>query len=441
MTRGTVGLSIREAPRGELADALLQSRSDTLATFAVFESALAGAGWAVPQRAEINPPLWELGHVGWFQSYWVARNPERHRGSAADPDAARTPCLPADGDTWYDSSRVPHAARASLQLPDADTTRSHLQAQLDQTLALLTEHDAAADDAADDTSLYFWRLVLLHEDMHHEAALYTAQNLGLPISDPRWQPAPASTAREALAFDAGRWRLGHDAPGFAFDNELDAHEVSVPAGRIDSRVVTWAEYLPFVDAGGYADPRWWSDDGRRWLAATGTVGPRYLRRDGATSQKPCQGQWQQQRWGRWQPLDPTLPACHLSAHEAEAWCAWAGRGGMGTCRRPAARCVRLGQRVGMDREPLHAVPGLRRAPVPRLFGPVVRQPQRAARRVVRHAATFAAPALSQLLLPRAQRHLCRLSIVCALKHATSVPMRAAAVEPRSSTAFSEFCPC
>ncbi len=296
MTHCTAGVSIREVRCDALAAALVHCRSDTLATFAVYESALAGAGWAVPPRAEINPPLWELGHIGWFQAYWVARNPQRVRGSAADPDVVRTPCLPADGDAWYDSSRVPHAARASLRLPDADTTRWHLRSQLDRTLALL--RDAAADDDA----LYFWRLVLLHEDMHHEAALYTAQSLGLPISDRRWQPAPATSARAPLAFDVGHWRQGNDAPGLAFDNELGAHEVSVAACRIDSRVVTWAEYLPFIEAGGYAEPR-------------------YLRRDGSTWQK----QWQEQRWGHWQPLDLALPACHLSAHEAEAWCAWAGR--------------------------------------------------------------------------------------------------------------------
>jgi EgtB-related family protein len=49
--------------------------------------------------------------------------------------------------------------------------------------------------------------------------------------------------------------------------------------------------------------------------------PRYLRRAPDASAAA----WQQQRWGRWQALDSTLPACHLSCFEAEAWCAWAGR--------------------------------------------------------------------------------------------------------------------
>ena len=26
---------------------------------------------------ELNPPVWELGHIGWFQEHWVARNLQR----------------------------------------------------------------------------------------------------------------------------------------------------------------------------------------------------------------------------------------------------------------------------------------------------------------------------------------------------------------------------
>jgi ergothioneine biosynthesis protein EgtB len=124
-------------------------------------------------------------------------------------------------------------------------------------------------------------------------------------------------ANPPLDFDAGTWRLGHAGPGFAFDNELGDHEVSVPASQIDTRVLRWAEYLPFVEAGGYADTRCWSEAGRAWLLGHGATAPRYLRREGSV--------WQRWREGRWQRLDLSEPACHLSAFEAEAWCRWAGR--------------------------------------------------------------------------------------------------------------------
>ena len=299
----------RRAGAAWLAAALRSSREDTLATFAVLERSLQGL--SVPQRETLNPPLWELGHVGWFQEFWIGRNALRFGGVDVDPNSPRAPGLRPGADALYDSSRVPHASRWSLPLPDGAATRADLATQLDGTLAWLRQ----ADDG--DAGLYFFRLALFHEDMHHEAALYMAQSLGVPVDDARWQaPVPAPT-RHPLQFDAGRWRLGGSDGGFAFDNELAGAAVDLPAACIDGCVTRWAEFLPFVESGAYLQPEWWTDAGAAWLSAERATAPRYLRRQGAA--------WQQWRHGAWHALDPAQPACHLTAHEADAWCRWAGR--------------------------------------------------------------------------------------------------------------------
>ena len=277
--------------------------------FEAYQQALAGL--AVPCRAGLNPPLWELGHIGWFQAFWLGRNPDRSLGLAADPDAPRGPDQHPDADALYNSSRVPHTSRWQLPLPDAATTQQHLAAQLAQSLQLLV----TADD--DDRSLYFHRLALFHEDMHHEAALYMARGLGIVVDDARWQPPALHGPRQPLAFGAGPWQLGDRGAGFAFDNECQPHVRQLSACEIDSRVLTWSEFLPFVEEGGYAEPRWWLPDGQAWLARTGVTGPAYLRRDG--------GRWWRQAAPGEQSLDLHQPAEHLSQHEALAWCRWAGR--------------------------------------------------------------------------------------------------------------------
>jgi ergothioneine biosynthesis protein EgtB len=317
------GIAARRAGPAWLAAALQASRADTLQTFAVHARALDGL--AVPQRATLNPPLWELGHIGWFQSYWLARHPARALGVRADPGVARVAAsgVRAQADAFYNSSLVPHGTRWSLPLPDAAATQDDLARQLEGTLSLLRAMgdaaDAGADPAAADDALYFFRLALLHEDMHHEAALYMAQSLGVAIDDPRWQARPLPAPGAPLVFEPGPWRLGTEGAGFAFDNERGAHDVALAGCRIDSQVLRWAEYLPFVEAGGYAQSRWWSEPALEWLARERPVAPRYLRRaDGGTA-------WQQWRHGQWRDLDPRLPACHLTAFEAEAWCRWAGR--------------------------------------------------------------------------------------------------------------------
>ena len=299
----------RNADAAWLAAALQASREDTLSTFATLARSLAQL--SVPQRETLNPPLWELGHIGWFQEFWIGRNPLRFAGAAADPDAPRLAGVRAQSDALYDSSKVPHDTRWSLPLPDADGTRSDLAQQLEGTLAWLREAEGS------DAALYFFRLALFHEDMHHEAALYMAQSLGVAIDDPRWRAAALPDEARQLSFEAGPWVLGNAGPGFAFDNELASHTAALPATSIDGRVTCWAEYLPFVESGGYQQPRWWDDAGAAWMAAERPLAPRYLRRAGAT--------WQQWRHGTWRALDLCEAACHLTAHEAQAWCRWAGR--------------------------------------------------------------------------------------------------------------------
>ncbi len=305
---------------GTLAQALADSRRDTLQTFAAFEAAQPSL--QVPCAEELNPPLWELGHVGWFQSWWLARNPERAQGWRANPQAPRHAPARAQADALYDSRHVAHVTRWSLPLPDAHTTRADIAAQLDITQDLL-----AAETGDDAARLYFFRLALLHEDMHHEAALYMAQALGIAIHDARWQAPVLPEPGPPLALPATRWTLGTRADaGFAFDNECGHTVVDLPAVQMDTQVLRWQDYLPFVEDGGYAQERWWSAPGWRWLQTssrgatregTALAAPRYLRQDSGT--------WQQERHGTWRALDPREPACHLSWHEAQAWCRWANR--------------------------------------------------------------------------------------------------------------------
>ena len=304
-------LAARRGGAAELARLLQAARRDTLATFAAWRAARPAL--QVPPRAELNPPLWELGHVGWFQSWWLARFPARALGPHADPDGPRLAPLRDGADALYDSGRVPHDRRWSLPLPDAETTLADLGRGLAQTLDLLAALPADAGDEA----LYFFRLALLHEDMHHEAALYMARHLDIDRPDARWAPRHSAQPAGDLAVPAGLHRLGSQGPGFAFDNELAAQQLPVEAFCIDRRARTWRDVLPFAEAGGYADARWWTEAGWQWRQQSGATAPRYLRRDGDT--------WLERRHGRWQPLDLDLPASHLTAHEAAAWCRWAGR--------------------------------------------------------------------------------------------------------------------
>lgn len=283
-----------------LALALQSGRRKTLALLDAWVKAL-GPGLAVPYGSDFNPPLWELGHVAWFQEYWIARNRQRPLGVAADPQHPRADSRLADADTFYDSSQVAHTVRWELPLPGLEETLAYAERTLDDTLCALAA-DAAAGRAITADELYFYRLVLFHEDMHAEAAIYMAQALGVGLPAhllPVPLPLPGAVQ---LSLPAADWTLGwpsHSSPdAFAFDNELPAQSVPVAAFGIDSVPVSWRRFLPAVEQGAVAAPR-------------------YLRR--------VDGHWQQQRFGQWHRLQLDAPAEHISWHQATDWCRWAGR--------------------------------------------------------------------------------------------------------------------
>jgi gamma-glutamyl hercynylcysteine S-oxide synthase len=306
---------LREAGRELLSLALIDARNHTLRLFAGLEAALAESGLAVPLMNELNPPLWLLGHIGWYQEAWIARNMQRQRGERCDPTAPRLASIEPNADRWYDASYVAHDRRWQLDLPSLDATRLYLLETLNTTLELL-ETAPEEDDA-----LYFYRLALFHEDMQGEALARMAQTLDIgakPMSQLLPQPAPHA-ARGALFFPATQWSMGMPAsqPGFVFDNERWAHDVPVPEFEIDAQPVSWAQYAEFVEDGGYDEARWWLPAGWEWLQRSGRRTPRHVEqlRHGVLAR----------RFGQLMRVPMQLPAMHVNWYEADAWCRWAGR--------------------------------------------------------------------------------------------------------------------
>jgi len=307
---------IRRADRRLLDAALAESRARTLRTFAAVDSALRPSGGRIPYSPQVNPPLWELGHVGWFQEYWIGRNPQRMTGIAADPQAPRSAPRLADADALYDSSRIEHTRRWHLPLPDAAATRDYLARTLDQTRSIL----AQCEEGPSGRGLrYFAWLALMHEDMHHEAALYMAQALSIrPLA--QTGPAAGEAAGQGageLAFATTSFQVGEAEGDFAFDNELAVHPARVEAFRIDAEPVGNAAFASFVESGGYGEPRWWTEQGWQWRSRNEARQPRDWRagRDG----------WRRCAFGQLEPLIESAPVVNLCLHEAQAWCRWAGR--------------------------------------------------------------------------------------------------------------------
>lgn len=258
-----------------------------------------------PKLLIVNPPLWELGHVAWFQEYWCLRRKSQNQFADSMIPGA---------DSLYDSAKVAHDTRWDLPLPDLKATRSYRAEVLERVLRRLEKEPENPE------LRYFVQLATYHEDMHAEAFHYTRQTLGYrnPLKDNSSASAPRHRTTEDVALPGGTFALGA-APGgaFVFDNEKWAHEVQLRPFNISRSPVTNAEYADFVDAGGYSRREVWSGDGWSWKSREGLQAPKYwIKRDGA---------WAQRRFDRILALRPDEPVIHVSWHEAQAYCRLANR--------------------------------------------------------------------------------------------------------------------
>jgi iron(II)-dependent oxidoreductase len=233
---------------------------------------LAGEREFGPKLAIVNPPRWEVGHVGWFQEFWCLRGGSEERASI----------LP-NADGLYNSATVPHDTRWELPLPSFADTLAYREAVTERLIRRIEAGDADP---------YFVRLAARHEEMHAEAFHYTRQTLGYP--EPVVDEGTATVAQGDIEYAGGVFRLGARlGEGFAFDNEKWSHPVVLEPFRMARSPVTNRQFLEFVKAGG-EPPLYWRDGRVR-------------------------------RFDRWIDLPPDEPVRHVSWHQANVYCRFAGR--------------------------------------------------------------------------------------------------------------------
>lgn len=299
--------SFRQLGPGELADALCAARNYTLALFERFESSGLDNSSNVPYSHIINPPLWEFGHLAWFAEWYVLRE-----AASSAPDAARSPSLLTCGDAWFDSNTVAHQTRWNLALASTGALKTYCHEVLDRCIDKLSR----CDDS--DQTLYPYRLVLAHEDMHGEALLATLQTLDVGLSPALPLAAARSWAQGSIGFPGGTFSMGSPADnGFVFDNEKSAHPIQLARYSIDSTLVSCRQFREFIDDGGYDKSQYWSHAGHSWLMQQERSAPGDWVR--------TEGHWRCRRFGEAMMLPEQHPVRHVSLYEAQAYCAWAGR--------------------------------------------------------------------------------------------------------------------
>ena len=272
--------------------------------------------YGVQAMADVSPPKWHLAHTTWFFETFLLR-PYQPGYSEFHPGYGYL------FNSYYEAvgDRHPRPQRGLLSRPTVAEVYQY-RAHVDQAMAQLLRQEADHPAVAELTHLG------LHHEQQHQELLLTDLKYNLSLNPLR----PAYRADIALAksaspmplefvdFPGGLYDLGHQAPGFAFDNEGPAHRVYLQDFALANRPVTNGEYLEFIADGGYQTAAHWLAEGWATVQSEAWQAPLYWeQRD---------GDWWVFTLGGMQPVNPAEPVCHLSYFEADAFATWRG------CRLP-----------------------------------------------------------------------------------------------------------
>ncbi len=314
-------------PTRDLADAQaseLRDFAETRARSLELALPLSAEDQGLQSMPDASPTKWHLAHTSWFFETFILRDfvPDY------EPYCEEFAYL---FNSYYQSvgPQYRRARRGMISRPSCAEIlayRRHVDSHISDLVdGLQGPHRARI--------LELLQLGIQHEQQHQELILTDIKNA--LFQNPLYpayrdvaalpEEEPSESELDWQEMIGGVYEIGHAGEGFSFDNERPCHKVFIQPFRIASRLVTNAEYLRFIAAGGYREPGHWLADGWDWVTAaraesagTDSVGqPLYwVKQD----DRYCE-----YTLGGLAALNPAAPVSHVNYYEANAYASWAGK--------------------------------------------------------------------------------------------------------------------
>lgn len=307
-----------------LKDRFIATRQKTLQLAAP----LSEADMQIQAEDFASPSKWHLAHTTWFFEEFILRPLGTHSSFAE--------LYRFLFNSYYETvgQRHPQKKRGLISRPSLKEILDYRQ-EID--LGLL----AAMQAGLSDELLKLIELGIHHEQQHQELFLTDILfNLSQNPLNPAYlensylinknqESSQFSLIHQIQMHDfpGGLVRIGHDESvansetKFCFDNELPKHQVFIAPYRLAKNLVTNAEWIAFIEDGGYNNPLLWLADGWKTAQQERWQMPLYWQSTNAETKN---------RYFVYgihglQPLDLTAAVCHISFFEADAFARWAGK--------------------------------------------------------------------------------------------------------------------
>jgi ergothioneine biosynthesis protein EgtB len=216
----------------------------------------------------------------------------------AVPRSGAATAWPSRGEVLAFADRADTAMLDALARAEFQETRPAMQHG--QALYTALEHEAMHQE----TLLYMWHRLPYDQKRKHAGIQYELD-----------AAPPSSDGRIRIPSGVATLGANRETATFGWDNEFDEHQVHVSEFGIDQHNVTNADFLAFVEAGGYRDPALWSPENFAWVQGEKVWHPAFwIRRD---------GQWFWRGMFEAIPLPGAWPV-YISQAEASAYARWKG---------------------------------------------------------------------------------------------------------------------
>lgn len=267
--------------------------------------------YVVQPVVDVSPPKWHLGHTTWFfETFILIPNLPDYKVFDEQYNFVFN--------SYYESvgARVIRTDRGNLSRPsvsDVYRYREYVDGKMEEFLKSNFMSESVED---------LMNLGLNHEQQHQELLLTDIKYiLG---HNPLFPPYHKSSfhknlnkkSSETVSFPKGIYEIGFEGESFCFDNELGRHKVYLNKFEIEKDLVTNAEYLEFMKAGGYEDFRFWHAEGWDWVKKNQSKSPLYWHF--------IDGEWFNYTLNGLEQINLDEPVCHVNFFEASAFASWQG---------------------------------------------------------------------------------------------------------------------
>jgi len=258
-----------------------------------------------------SPAKWHLAHTTWFFETFILKV---YASSYSEFHKDYNFLF----NSYYNNAgdRVFRANRGNMSRPGVENIYKYREYVDNAMLQLI-------DNCADDSLEKLITLGIHHEQQHQELLLTDIKYmLGHNPLFPTYDEDNSLLRHEENeesgfhTVKEGVYEIGFKGPGFCYDNELGVHKVYLNEYEISKALVTNAEYIEFIEDGGYSDFNLWLDAGWSWVKEQEIIAPLYWHK--------IKGEWHHFTLNGLQKVAAKSIVKHLSFYEASAFAEWKG---------------------------------------------------------------------------------------------------------------------